>query len=136
MVVATDPCCRVTITLDAGGGAGLLPAEAGGHGRALGPGRGGQRGRSVRGGGGRGDASVFNTLVPSDEWSGGSDGSVTLVPVAAIRYATRRGGGRADGHRLTVIQSARQGAAGHSTGRFKVQHKYVDVHVRDRKSVV
>jgi len=104
--VATDPCCRVTMTLDAGGGAGLLPAEAGGHGRALGPGRGGQRGRSVRGGGGRGDASVFN------------------------RYATRRGGGRADGHRLTVIQSARQGAAGHSTGRFKVRHKYVDVHVR------
>lgn len=92
MVVATDPCCRVTMTLDAGGGAGLLPAEAGGHGRALGPGRGGQRGRSVRGGGGRGDASVFNTLVPSDEWSGGSDGSVTLVPGGGhqVRDPSRR----------------------------------------------
>jgi len=60
----------------------------------------------------------------------GRTGASRWCLVAAIRYATRRGGGRADGHRLTVIQSARQGAAGHSTGRFKVRHKYVDVHVR------
>ena len=38
-----------------------------------------------------GDASVFDTLVPSYVWSGsGSDGNVTLVAAIQVRNASRR----------------------------------------------
>ncbi|XP_039785405.1 protein PLASTID MOVEMENT IMPAIRED 1-like isoform X2 [Panicum virgatum] len=73
-----------------------------------------------------GDASVFDALVPSDEWSGGgSDGRVTLVAAIQVRDPSRRYEA-VGAPMVAVIQSARLlGAAGHSAGRFKVRSLHV-----------
>ena len=73
-----------------------------------------------------GDASVFDTLVPSYVWSGsGSDGNVTLVAAIQVRNASRRYEA-VGAPMVAVIQSARLlGAAGHSAGRFKVRSLHV-----------
>uniref|UniRef100_A0A0E0MHT1 Disease resistance N-terminal domain-containing protein n=1 Tax=Oryza punctata TaxID=4537 RepID=A0A0E0MHT1_ORYPU len=64
--------------------------------------------------------TVFDSLVSLDEWSEshGSDARVTLVEAmhpAARLVAALRGGGRTDGHRCAVGESAQHG------GRFKVR---------------
>ncbi|PUZ40348.1 hypothetical protein GQ55_9G416000 [Panicum hallii var. hallii] len=72
-----------------------------------------------------GDASVFDALVPSDEWSGGSDGRVTLVAAIQVRDPSRRYEA-VGAPMVAVVQSARLlGAAGHSAGRFKVRSLHV-----------
>jgi len=72
-----------------------------------------------------GDASVFDALVPSDDWSGGSDGRVTLVAAIQVRDPSRRYEA-VGAPMVAVIQSARLlGAAGHSAGRFKVRSLHV-----------
>ncbi|TKV95189.1 hypothetical protein SEVIR_9G345600v4 [Setaria viridis] len=74
-----------------------------------------------------GDASVFDALVPSDEWSesGGSDGRVTLVVAIQVRDPSRRYEA-VGAPMVAVVQSARLlGAAGHGAGRFKVRSLHV-----------
>ncbi|XP_062201277.1 protein PLASTID MOVEMENT IMPAIRED 1-like [Phragmites australis] len=70
-----------------------------------------------------GDTSVFDSLVPSDQWSEsrGSDGRVTLVAAIQLRDPSRRYEA-VGAPMVAVVQSARMlGAAGHSAGRFKVR---------------
>lgn len=75
-----------------------------------------------------GDTSVFDSLVPSDEWSesaGGSDGRVTLVAAIQVRDPSRRYEA-VGAPMVAVVQSARLlGAAGYSAGRFKVRSLHV-----------
>jgi len=74
--------------------------------------------------------SVFDSLVPSDEWSesaagGGSDGRVTLVAAIQVRDPWRRYEA-VGAPMVAVVQSARLlGAAGYSGGRFKVRSLHV-----------
>ncbi|CAD6204326.1 unnamed protein product [Miscanthus lutarioriparius] len=73
--------------------------------------------------------SVFDSLVPSDEWSesaaGGSDGRVTLVAGIQVRDPSRRYEA-VGAPMVAVVQSARLlGAAGYSAGRFKVRSLHV-----------
>jgi hypothetical protein len=73
--------------------------------------------------------SVFDSLVPSDEWSesaaGGSDGRVTLVAAIQVRDPWRRYEA-VGAPMIAVVQSARLlGAAGYSAGRFKVRSLHV-----------
>ncbi|KAL6905257.1 hypothetical protein ACP4OV_002858 [Aristida adscensionis] len=74
-----------------------------------------------------GDKGVFDSLVPSDEWSesGGSDGRVTLVAAIQLRDPSRRYEA-VGAPMVAVVQSARLlGAAGHGAGRFKVRSLHV-----------
>ncbi|KAL6641385.1 hypothetical protein ACP70R_019566 [Stipagrostis hirtigluma subsp. patula] len=74
-----------------------------------------------------GDTSVFDSLVPSDEWSESrvSDGRVTLVVAIQLRDPSRRYEA-VGAPMVAVAQSARLlGAAGHSAGRFKVRSLHV-----------
>ncbi|KAJ1296431.1 hypothetical protein BS78_01G300200 [Paspalum vaginatum] len=74
-----------------------------------------------------GDASLFDSLVPSDEWSesGGSDGRVTLVAAIQVRDPSRRYEA-VGAPMVAVVQSARLlGAAAHSAGKFKVRSLHV-----------
>ncbi|OEL28665.1 Protein PLASTID MOVEMENT IMPAIRED 1 [Dichanthelium oligosanthes] len=74
-----------------------------------------------------GDTSVFDALVPSDEWSesSGSDGRVTLVAAIQVRDPSRRYEA-VGAPMVAVVQSARLlGAAGHGAGRFKVRSLHV-----------
>ncbi|CAD6211828.1 unnamed protein product [Miscanthus lutarioriparius] len=73
--------------------------------------------------------SVFDSLVPSDEWSesaaGGSDGRVTLVAAIQVRDPWRRYEA-VGAPMVAVVQLARLlGAAGYSAGRFKVRSLHV-----------
>uniref|UniRef100_A0A0A9BYB2 Uncharacterized protein n=1 Tax=Arundo donax TaxID=35708 RepID=A0A0A9BYB2_ARUDO len=74
-----------------------------------------------------GETSVFDSLVPSDEWSEsrGSDGRVTLVAAIQLRDPSRRYEA-VGAPMVAVVQSARLlGAAGHGAGRFKVRSLHV-----------
>lgn len=75
-----------------------------------------------------GGANLFDSLVPSDEWSesgGGSDGRVTLVVAIQVRDPSRRYEA-VGAPMVAVVQSARLlGAAAHSAGRFKVRSLHV-----------
>ncbi|XP_062205256.1 protein PLASTID MOVEMENT IMPAIRED 1-like [Phragmites australis] len=74
-----------------------------------------------------GDTSVFDSLVPSEEWSesSGSDGRVTLVVSLQLRDPSRRYEA-VGAPMVAVVQSARLlGASGHSAGRFKVRSLHV-----------
>lgn len=74
-----------------------------------------------------GDTGVFDSLVPSDEWSesGASDGRVTLVAAIQVRDPSRRYEA-VGAPMVAVVQSARLlGASGYSAGRFKVRSLHV-----------